>query len=546
MGVGSDSGIARVRDVQSCREWFGTLPGDGAERLAAIGALLARLNRPGIDADPLFEILEQVRVEQVRTIERLLAPLEARPVPYAEAQWHLVAAALANLRASRDLFKRTYSQMLRSDGGDAHSIIPGAANALRVVMPLARALDAQARMVALLLRHRTVPLAADWDALCVLARHMRRTTFQDETLLDEVPMVKPVTGRALFVYPLLLRAAALPRRSMAEGKFADGLASRVAAKVGFRIDHGEVDANPHGPTLRLTAEHSVRLDTHRLPDSLARRRQHWLAGGGERPRRGIPLTDGVLGALLDDLARCWTDPTVEPAPQPTAAPSATQSARVRFGLPHLHAADLRAGADNHRPAPAGGSNRYVYGRWEHNTIIRLALGAEGERHEPAALLMAEGETVSRLECRPGKRYVFERYGSAPRAVLGALLAIAAQDALSLGTIEAIEQLPQADYLRLCGHRLTVRCWDGVPVPAGVKIGDALSFTDAWLLPGDATTGQLPSLVLVPGRAHAGARAVLREPERDVPIRFASLVERGPGFERLSLRMESPHPPRGHP
>lgn len=545
MGVGSDSGIARVRDVASCREWLGTLPAEGAPRLAAIGALLARLNRPGIDADPLFEILEQVRIEQVRTIERLLAPLEARPVPYAEAEWHCVAAALASLRASRDLFKRTYSQMLRNDGGDAHSIIPGATNALRVVMPLARALDAQARMVGLLLRHRSLPLAADWDALCVLARHMRRTTFQDETLIDEVPLVKPVTGRGLFVYPLLLRAAALPGRTSAEAKLAEGLASRLAAKVGFRVDHGEPGANPHGPTLRLTAEHAVRLDTHRLPDSLARRRQQWLAASGERSKRAIPLTDDVLGALLDDLARRWADASVEPAPLPAAATPTAQGTRLRFGLPHLHAADLRPAAGD-RPVQAGASSRYVYGRWEQNTIIRLALGSESDRHDPAALVMAEGETVSRIESRPGGRYVFERYGSAPRAVLGALLAIAPQDRLSLGTIEAIEQLAQADYLRLSGHRLTVRCWEGVPVPAGVRIGESLFFSDAWLLPGNAATGELPSLVLAPGRAHAGARAVLREPERDVPIRFASLIERGPGFERLSLRMESPHPARGQP
>ena len=90
----------------------------------------------------------------------------------------------------------------------------------------------------------------------------------------------------------------------------------------------------------------------------------------------------------------------------------------------------------------------------------------------------------------------------------------------------------------------MRCWPGTPVPAGVKIGDALSFIDAWLLPGDASAGDLPSLVLAPGRAHAGARAVLREPERDVQIRFASLIERGPGYERLSLQVESPRAGRG--
>lgn len=550
MSVGSGSDLARVRDAASCREWLGTLTGEGGDRLAGIGALLSRLSRPGIDPDALFDVLEQLRVEQVRAIGQLLAPLKARPLPYADAEWQRVGAALASLRGGRDLFKRVYSQMLRSDGGEGHPSIPGATNALRVVMPLARALDAQSRIVSLLLLHRGAPLAADWDALCVLARHMRRTTFQDETLADEVPLVRPASGRALFVYPLLLRAAALPLRTTAEVGVVQGLASRLAAKVGFRIDGGTSGDSPHGPTLRLTPEYTVRLDTHRLPASLARRRQQWLAPAGGGPaRRQLPLAEGALAALLDDLERCWSAAAIDAAP--VAMPSghdagpAAPGARVRFGLPRLHSADLRVQTEP-RSNGTGPAGPYVYGRWEQNTIIRLALGGDGERHDAASLVMAEGETVARIEARPGGRYVFERYGAAPRAAPGSLLAIAPPGGLSLGTIEAVEQLPEADYLRLRGHRLTVRCWPGTPVPAGVKIGDALFFTDAWLLPGDAAAGELPSVVLSPGRARAGASAVLREPDRDVPIRFVSLIERGPTYERLSLRIENPRAGQGSP
>ena len=57
-------------------------------------------------------------------------------------------------------------------------------------------------------------------------------------------------------------------------------------------------------------------------------------------------------------------------------------------------------------------------------------------------------------------------------------------------------------------------------------------------------GDLPSLVLAPGRAHAGAHAVLRQPERNVPIGFAALIERGPGYERLLLQVESLRAVRG--
>ncbi|MBX3613829.1 MAG: hypothetical protein KF786_09700 [Burkholderiaceae bacterium] len=544
MSVGSDPVLARVRDATSCRQWLGELPAGAAERLSAIGGLMAQLARPGIEPDPLFEVLEQVRIEQVRAIDRWLAPLVVRPVPYAESEWERLASALSSLRASRDLFKRAYSAMLGRHGDDTRSIIPGATNALRVAMPLARALDAQARIVSLLLRHRCAPLAADWDALCVLARHMRRTTFQDETLLDEVPLVKPMTARALFVYPLLLQAAALPSRVPAESDFADRLASRLAAKVGYRIDHGAPEDNPYGPTFALTPEHAVRFDAHRLPASIARRRQQWLAAVGESPsRKSMPLAESATHALLEDLERRWTGASLFVAPGAAGA-DAAPTARLRFGLPRIHAADMQARPDVRAQEGAADAPYEYGGRWEQNTIMRLALGSDVDRRNPAALVMAEGETVDRVETAPGARISFVRHGSTPRAELGALVAIAPATGLSLATIESIEQIPEPDHSRSSGQRITTRCWPGKPVPAGVKIGEALSFIDAWLLPGDAAVGELPSLLVAPGRAHAGARAVLREPERDVPIRFASLIERGPGYERLSLRIESPRPSRG--
>lgn len=543
--------LSGVRNAASCRHWLDALPGDAPDRLSALGALFGRLARPGLGADPLFEILEQARIEQVRAIDRLLAPLAARPVPYAEPEWQRIGAALASLRASRDLFKRAYSLMLGSNGDETRSIIPGATNALRVAMPLARALDAQARIVSLLIRHRSVLLDADWDALCVLARHMRRTTFQDETLLDEVPLVKPTTARALFAYPLLLQAAALPSRTPAEAAFVDRLASRLSAKVGYRIDHGAPGDNPYGPTFVFGPELAVRLDAHRLPASIARRRQQWLAGVGESPvRKSMPLTQSATHALLEDLERRWSAAALVVVPGCGGEPAgpegadAAPTARLRFGLPRIHAAVMQPKADVSASESAVEAPYEYSGRWEQNTIMRLALGADVDRRDPAALVMAEGETVDRIDGAAGALLSFVRHGATPRATLGALVAIAPTSGLSLATIESIEQIPGPEYLRLRGQRLTVRCWPGKPVPAGVKIGEALFFMDAWLLPGDATRGELPSLVLAPGRAHAGAQAVLREPERDVPIRFASLIERGPGYERLSLRIESPRPSRG--
>src|SRR5690606_37240448 len=288
------------------------------------------------------------------------------------------------------------------------------------------------------------------------------------------------------VYPLLLQVAGLPSRAPAGAGFADRLASRLAVKVGFRIDHGVPEANPHGPTLLLTPEHAVRLDTHRMPESIGRRKQQWLSAAESDPaaKKALPLTERATIALLDDLERRWTDASPVavadgPAAPDTAGGSAASSrARVRFGLQRLHSTDLQPRADTSGAEGAAGA-RCEYRRREQNTIIRRALGGECDRREPAVLVMAEGETVDRVDRRTGGRFVFERHGTAPRAALGALLAIAPQGSLSLATIEAIEQIPEADYLRLRGQRLTVRSWPGTPVPAGVKIGDALSFIDAW-------------------------------------------------------------------
>src|SRR5690606_6846041 len=131
------------------------------------------------------------------------------------------------------------------------------------------------------------------------------------------------------------------------------------------------------------------------------------------------------------------------APDTAGGSAASSSARVRFGLPRIHSTDMQPRADT-RAAEGAADARYEYGRWEQNTIIRLALGGEFDRREPAVLVMAEGETVDRVDRRTGGRFVFERHGTAPRAALGALLAIAPHGSLSRATSAALEQLPEAD------------------------------------------------------------------------------------------------------
>lgn len=571
MNAGRDPDIARVRDLDSCREWLRALPDDDNERLAAIGSLVASLSHPRIGGDLLFEMLEPVRIVQLRTIERLLAPLAGRAVPYSQAEWQRLNAALANLRASRNLYKRVYTQMLRGEGEETHSTIPGASDTLRVVMPLVRGLDAQARVVALLLRNRAVPSAADWDELCVLARHVRRTSFQDEALPDEMPLVRPTTARALFVYPVLLECSALPARSITESNFTQQLASRICARIGYRIDHGAPRENAHGPRIALSADYAVRLDTHRVPAILARRRQQWLPSDDAPPPASLPMTSAMLSNLLDDLERRWTEPgpPLSTGAHPVAA-RAVRSVRLRFGLPKMHSADMRIrigdGAAQLSPAaaesPRSASSRYDYGRWEQNTIIRLALGSPGERADPVGLLMAEGEMAMRLADRLDGRIVVARAGTIPRAAIGSLVAVStatdAADAakagakpgpkaprksaagseleLTLGCVEAIEQLSERESAPGQNHRLAIRVWEGAAVPVGIRVGQSTFFEDGWLLRGNGGF-ELPCVVMAPGRANGGAHGLLREGGSDIAIRFVSVLDRGSGYERLSVRIE---------
>ncbi len=588
MSAGRGADVARVQDLDSCREWLRALPDDEDERLSAIGSLVANLSQARIGGDPLFEMLEPVRVAQLRALERTLEPLAGRAVPYSQTEWRRLDAALASLRASRNLYKRAYAQMLRGEGDESHSTIPGASDTLRVVMPLVRALDAQARVVALLLGNRAVPPASDWDELCVLARHVRRTSFQDEELPDEMPLVRPTTARALFVYPILLECSALPARSITESNFTQQLASRICTRIGYRIDHGAPRENAHGPRLALSSDYAVRLDTHRVPAILARRRQQWLPSGDALPPASLPMTAAMLASLLDDLERRWTalGTPLSTGAHPAAA-RAVRSVRLRFGLPKMHSADMRIrvgdGAAQLSPAaaesPRASSSRYDYGRWEQNTIIRLALGGPGERADPVGLLMAEGEMAMRLADRPDGRMMVARAGTIPRATIGSLVAVSATieaaDAakagaragpgaaangranpgtrtgakaqragaagteleLTLGCVEAIEQVSERETAPGQNHRLAIRAWEGAAAPVGIRVGQSTFFEDGWLLRGSGTDSELPCVVMAPGRAHGGAHGVLREGGSDISIRFVCVLDRGSGYERLSVRIE---------
>jgi len=551
MKVGSDLDLEVVGDARSASAWLAGLSAQPAARLDAIRRLLVRLSQQStasVHAGPrsLVEALEPLRVEQWRAIATGLEQLAGRPVPFTPIEWPLLHSALAGLQALRNLYKRIHAQGARAD---AHAQAHARARARLGFLSLSRALDAQSRIVALQLSYRCVPQEADWDELCVLARSLRRSDQQDDALPDATPLVQPATARALFVYPLLLECASLSSRTVAQADLVQRLAARLASRVGYRIDKGAPSDNEHGPRLALTAAHAVRLDTHRVPQMLAKWRGQWF---GDSSQNGIalPLPEAEVARLFDELQRCWA-PASTPriAGAHPAASAASQPVRLRFGLPATGMAERRPAADARISSAAperDGDGRYEYGRWEQNTIIRMAFaGAPVEAVENGDWI-GPTESATRLVDRPDGVTVIARESSVPRAAPGWLVAIehageAAQDArrsVCLGTVEAIEQLPGRESHASRAHWLVVRLWAGEARAVGVRVGDCAAFEDAWLLRGLGASFELPCLVLAPGRARGGDSGVLREAGDEVAIRFVSVLDRGIGHERLSMRTES--------
>lgn len=510
---------AAATDPEAFQGWLAALPADGAERLKAIGRLLVRFGHREANPDALVGMLEQVRLALLPAVVDCLAPLEGRQIPYGAEVWRRLADALTTMRALRTMFRRAASRMTRE--GPAPET--GADEPARRALPLIRALDLQSRILATLLVHRVEPLSEDWDEFCALGRHARATGLLDAQVPDALPLVRPVTARALFVYPLLLRLAGLPERSREDAAAAARLASRVAAQIGFRVDPGEARPNQWGPALALTGSWSARLDTHRVPSILARRRE----------RSPAPGASEAADALIAELQRRWTG---EAGPAPAERPPLDGPTHgvLHFGLPR------RVEAPERRPqsGPGRAEAGYVFGQWERNTIVRLSMAGGDERPSLAGADPLAAAEPARFQPNASGRILVERSLMLPPALLGGLVALRFDEPASpvrLGAVQSVEQLATPGYERIRCHRVSVALWPGGAAAAGLRMGAARFFDDAWVLraqPGGPAARD--TLVTAPGLVAAGGRAVLREGGRDRSIRFTAVLERGPGFERVGF------------
>ena len=539
MNLGSSTDLARVRDALSCRQWLEKMAGGPFERLERMLALFTHLGRQPLPADPTFEILEQVRVTLLKEVEEAVKPLQQMSLPFLPS--HL--SALEQIRKAMDglhqLYRRSYTRMIEAEALDTRSVIPGAANALRVVMPLARALDTQARLITQLLKLRVEVDPVHWDSLCLLGRYMRQSTFLDAVLIDASPMLKPCTSRATFVYPILLRLANLPSRTTNQVLLVDKLAMRWAARVGVRIDTPpNLDNMGHGPALELSPDYSVRLDTTRLLKSLFERKQEWLTD--ESGKRTAPFTRDELASLLGDLEHAWSadfkPDRGSPAPQ--------RQVRLRFGLPRLYGQETASGDVTITPAVGSGVG-YTYGRLEQNTVIRMAMGSSAMKHTASDLFMSESESAHWVRVE-GKRHWLERHLVTPSAMLGSLITImpvpevvapegeiVAKQGLTLGLVVGAEQLTgQSKGLSL--HRVVVDSFEAATYPVGIREEGSIPFYDAFLLDAVPLSDVRNSLVARRGLLQQGMRITVRDQKSDRMAIVGEVMDVGRIYERFAL------------
>jgi hypothetical protein len=578
MGAESLVENARVRDAASCRAWLARLAAGESSLLSPVDRLMRNLARSTEAPDLVLEILEQARPVHLAELSGVFDRLDARTFPMAEPDRQRFVVAMDSLRLGRNLYRRLHQQLVEDSDAAAHTVIRGAVHSLRAVMPLARALDYQARMLLVLLRLKIAIDPAEWDELCTMARLLRASTFLDAPLPDERPLLPSMTSRALFVFPMMVWLARPEVRSDAEFGLIVKLARRWAGRVGFRLEEGGM---PHdgknGPSVELTERHWVRLVTHRLQRRLAEKRREIDALGPKAEAR-LPRGLGVQGTrrLLEELDELW----VSPRTQLRVPDARLGRMKLRFGMPNLPppgdaggelpdkgggargggsraSGAARAGSPAARPATwhSAASRAYIYGRFEQNTLIRMALGTDRGNADPLARWAAGAEQADWVSIER-QQAVFEGTVSPSSLQPGALATVVAPPVdLTAGETPrhpSAEPSPKRMFGRVAAiqqslgdkprdpprARVGVEVWSGSPQLVGVRCGSDPFFHDAWLLSPDPSSGEPTSLVMAAGSFGAPGAATLRESAKDTRIRLEELLYRGPDYDRVRISRAS--------
>ncbi len=493
----------------------------------------------------LFELVEIIRLAISLPAKRLVDDVAAVPkLPDAQAS--------TDLQAYDNLMDRLRLAAMAADsagvpgaGDPARQLMPGTRATQDDVMPLARALQIQSMRIIAMLRTRTVVPDALWHELGDLALAMRQSTFIDEPLSDEKDPDGNRTGRAWFVLPLLLRIAALEERQSAQASLVTRLAGYWANRVGFRVDSIKtIRPNKYGPSLKLGIEYRVRLDTHRLRDSMVRRQAKWFNPQTDTSQLPAGLSRVQLADLLEDLfirwSPAWRSPRSRPAPGGAVL--------MKFGLPSCDALS----------ADRSGSS-YDYGLYQNEGALSVARPARSSARVAGQILRGaasgqwsfvdrQGVTVDRhagdnppalsgivafaIDSRPERKAVQPTSsGAFPPISIGDTDEPTVQG-LRLARIRAVQRVAQGDP-ESHGQRVAMETFDGVPTPVEIRDNAGSAVVGAYLLSGK--TDSEPSTLFVPlSQISSGHKLVLRRPDDQISVEIGALISRGPDYEQYAI------------
>jgi hypothetical protein len=571
--MGVVDALRRVRTPRSAEvpRLAAALREDAATGLMRLARFADTLERRADSPDTRLAVLETLRADWIAAIEPLVEALRNRPIPLTADESATVHRMGLALRAVRDAYKRTYAD-LRAAGAAG----PSAPASTRALLALARALDAQSRLLVGAGRLRIALHRDDWDDLCRLAFPLWSARVLDVSFPEPSIPVGRRCGppRTAFVTPLLLRLLEPLGLSGVALEHAFRVARRSAARTGASID---VDGLPHasadGPALMLSVHHTVRLDTSEAHALILHCREH-LAQGVPPESIGLRtrLRPAAVDALLAQLAAVWGPHHV---PARLVRPPLSR-ALLAVGLPRaLQPSDSPALVDDTVPvetvaATADGRSPYVYGRF--GGTGALEFGTEADRSQgsadeaartadaAAAAALRDTEILALMERigepvgwrgQDARRAVFARASEGPRLRLGQLVAVmpvraaprgtlagrrrpgSGPSRLLVGTVVTLTQTGSADSREPFGHEVGVEFWPGAPVPVRVRFAATGGSEDAWWFP--AASGSAPAaLVLRRDRFEGATEVMVRDVSGDRLLRLVKLIERGIDHDRVEV------------